>query len=158
MGDRPSFDALAERFAGPLLAFVLVRVGDRHDAEEVVQEAFLRAWRAIGRFDQRRRFSTWLYTIARNEAVSLTRSKRRHEAPATEPIAPGPTPRPGRGVWSLAAAVLGPDEYECVWLRYADGRTAREIAAITGRSGVGVRVLLHRARARLREALEREGD
>lgn len=155
-GDRAAFDVLVRRFAGPLLAFVMVRIRDRHDAEEVVQESFLRAWGAIEGFDSRRRFSTWLYTIARNQAVSVVRA-RRPRALGPEPVDDRPEEPAVSGVWAVASLVLASDAYECLWLRYVDGRTAGEIAAITGRSVVGVRVLLHRSRARLRVALEREG-
>jgi DNA-directed RNA polymerase specialized sigma24 family protein len=52
--------------------------------------------------------------------------------------------------------VLGHEEYEAMWLRYVEDRSTREIATIVGKNGVSVRVMLHRARERLRQALAAE--
>src|SRR5919199_4905880 len=67
-GEREAFEELVRRHAEHLYAVVVRLVPDRHDAEEVTQEAFIRAWRAIGRFKGDARFFTWLYRIAINEA------------------------------------------------------------------------------------------
>ncbi|HZW10326.1 MAG TPA: sigma-70 region 4 domain-containing protein, partial [Phycisphaerales bacterium] len=61
-----------------------------------------------------------------------------------------------RGVWALAGAVLGREEYEALWLRYVEDRSAPEIAIILGKNVVSVRVMMHRARERLRGALAAE--
>ena len=67
-GSRASFEQLVRLHADRLYAVVLRVVGDRHEAEEVVQETFLRAWRNLGRFEGRSQFFTWLYRIGVNEA------------------------------------------------------------------------------------------
>jgi RNA polymerase sigma-70 factor, ECF subfamily len=67
-GDRAAFEELIRRHADRLYAVVLRFVADGGEAEEVTQEAFLRAWRSIGRFEGRSRFFTWLYRIGINEA------------------------------------------------------------------------------------------
>src|SRR5919106_6695782 len=67
-GDRAAFEELVRRHADQLYAVVMRFVGDRGAAEEVTQEAFLRAWRSIDRFEGRSRFFTWLYRIGINEA------------------------------------------------------------------------------------------
>jgi RNA polymerase sigma-70 factor (ECF subfamily) len=160
-GDRAAFGALIDRHADRVFRFVLARLRDRHDAEEVTQEAFLRAWGAIGRYDGRWRFSTWLFTIARREAITVLRRRRdeRGLARATTEeerrIEPSEEARE-RSLWALARAVLGHEEYEAMWLRYVEDRSTREIATIVGKNGVSVRVMLHRARERLRQALAAE--
>jgi RNA polymerase sigma-70 factor (ECF subfamily) len=67
-GDRAAFEELVRRYADRLYAVVLRFVADGGEAQEVTQEAFLRAWRSIGRFEGRSRFFTWLYRIGINEA------------------------------------------------------------------------------------------
>ncbi|MCA1700319.1 MAG: hypothetical protein LC790_16020, partial [Actinobacteria bacterium] len=60
-GDRAAFEALVRRYAERLYAVILRFVGTSHEAEEITQEAFLRAWRALPRFEARAQFFTWLY-------------------------------------------------------------------------------------------------
>jgi RNA polymerase sigma-70 factor, ECF subfamily len=60
-GDRAAFEQLVRRHADRLYVVVLRFLGDRHEAEEVTQEAFIRAWRGIGRFKRDAQFFTWLY-------------------------------------------------------------------------------------------------
>src|SRR5215207_5885961 len=79
-GDRAAFEELVRRHADRLYAVVVQFVAGGAEAEEVTQEAFLRAWRSIGRFEGRSRFFTWLYRIGINEAKR--RAERRSPAPA----------------------------------------------------------------------------
>jgi len=67
-GDRDAFEELVRRHADRLYAVVIRFVADDDEAQEVTQEAFLRAWRGIGRFQGRSQFFTWLYRIGINEA------------------------------------------------------------------------------------------
>lgn len=67
-GDRGAFEELVRRHANGLFAVVVRLSRDRQEAEEAVQEAFLRAWRGIGDFKGEARFFTWLYRIGVNEA------------------------------------------------------------------------------------------
>src|SRR5690349_16124007 len=76
-GDRVAFDELVRIHADRLYAVVLRLCASPHEAEEVTQEAFLRAWRAIGRFDGRSQLFTWLYRIGVNEAKRRARARAR---------------------------------------------------------------------------------
>ncbi len=67
-GDRAAFEELVRRHADPLFAVVVRFVADGEEAQEVTQEAFLRAWRSIERFRGQSQFFTWLYRIGINEA------------------------------------------------------------------------------------------
>ena len=79
-GDRAAFEELVQRHADRLFGVVLRMVSDRQEAEEVTQEAFLRAWRGLGGFKGDARFFTWLYRIGVNEARRrLERGSRRGE-------------------------------------------------------------------------------
>jgi RNA polymerase sigma-70 factor (ECF subfamily) len=165
-GNRHCFGVLVDRYAERVFRFVMARVRDRHDAEEITQEAFLRAWGALDRYDDRRRFSTWLYTIAHREAISTLRRDVARAAAregGEERGEESTDPASDRTIWALAARTLGGAEYEALWLRYVEERTAQEIALILGRTSIGVRVMLSRARERLRAALsdsakDRGGD
>ena len=91
-GDRAAFEELVRRYADRLYAVVLRFVADQEEAQEVTQEAFLRGWRSIGRFEGRSRFFTWLYRIGINEAKR--RVARRPSPPVVslddEPIPDAP--------------------------------------------------------------------
>ena len=67
-GDPRAFDQIVTRYQVRLLNFVFRMIGDRERAEDLVQEAFLRVYRHLDRFDRSRKFSTWVYTIASNLA------------------------------------------------------------------------------------------
>ncbi|MEW6072005.1 MAG: sigma-70 family RNA polymerase sigma factor [Planctomycetota bacterium] len=161
-GDDAAFATLVARFEGPLYRFLLLRTGRAAEAEELVQEAFVKAWRNLARYDPRWRFSTWLYTLAGRLAISRARLVRPpgegEEALAGVAVEADPARlAAGReereNLWALAARVLRPEERSALWLRYGEGRDPGEIAQILGRRRVTVRVLLFRARGELARRL-----
>lgn len=168
-GSVPAFEELVARHEAGLFRFLFQRTRDTGLAEDLVQEAFLRAWQKLELYDSRWRFSTWLYTIAANLSVSAHRARGKEpEAVAGELAFDGPAPEPGpaetvaqadagRALWDFAAGVLREEERSALWLRYAEERSMEEIGAILGRPAVTTRVLLFRARARLAEALAEAG-
>ena len=87
-GDPRAFGALVGRFQVRLLNFVYRMIGDRERAEDLVQEAFVRVHRHLHRFDQSRKFSTWIYTIASNLARNELRNRAR------SPLVPYESARP----------------------------------------------------------------
>jgi RNA polymerase sigma-70 factor (ECF subfamily) len=76
-GAQRAFDVLVERYQTRLLNFVYRTVGDRERAEDLVQEVFVRVYRHLARFDQSKKFSTWIYTIASNLAKNELRNRAR---------------------------------------------------------------------------------
>ncbi len=160
-GSLVAYSRLVEVFEARLFNFILRRVGNWSDAEELTQETFVRAWERIARYDDRWRFSTWLFTIGLRLAVSEHRSKRRLRlAPSAaidgahddDGIASISDRELGAPTWDLALHVLTKAQHTALWLRYAEDLSIAEIAQVMGRTQVSVRVTLFRAR----EALCRE--
>ena len=77
-GEKRAFNELVERYQTRLLNFVYRTTGDRERAEDLVQETFIRVYRHLHRFDQTKKFSTWIYTIASNLAKNELRNRSRN--------------------------------------------------------------------------------
>src|ERR1700684_4706853 len=75
-GDQDAYRALVERHSRSLFRLAYRMTGNEHDAEEVVQEAFLRAYRRLDKFEARANFGTWVYRIAVNCSLDLMRKRR----------------------------------------------------------------------------------
>ena len=151
-GSRVSFDELVVRYRPRLVAFLARRLADAAEAEDVAQETFVRVHANLDRYDPTRPFSTWLFAIGKNVAANHAVARTRRDAHALN-TGPGDVASEDVGepsdLWQRAAAVLPPDTYRMLWLRYAQGLTVREIAAEMGRSSVAIKVMLFRARRRL---------
>jgi len=165
-GDRAAFEELVRRHAHHLYAVVLRFVADAREAEEVTQEAFLRAWRSIGRFEGRSRFFTWLYRIGINEAKR--RAARQPQATVVslddEPIPEAPDwseapettlrQRDLRQVLEEAIRAL-PIEYRApLILRDVEGLSTQEAAEVMELGEAAFKSRLHRARLAVRRALD----
>lgn len=156
-GSLDAFDELVHAHRDRLYRFVLVRGASAADAEDIVQDAFLAAWRHLGGYRPRWRFSTWLFTIARRRAG---RRRIDHvELPAVlidasdgpQEIAQDDQRR--ANIWLLARELLPSSWFDVLWLYYAEDRQTGEIARILGRSVAWVKVTLHRSRKRLAERI-----
>ena len=77
-GDHQAFGTLVDRYQTRLLNFINRTIGDRERAEDLVQEVFIRVFRHLHRFDQTKKFSTWIYTIASNLAKNELRNRSRN--------------------------------------------------------------------------------
>lgn len=165
-GDPRAFSELVDRYQRPLFAF-LGRMGlEAARAEEVAQETFLRAWQHLPRYrTEQAQFSTWLFTIARRLALNeLARSRNRHEVAADddapEPACAAARPEQALDQRRLQARIdaafrsLGTDDRSVLALAYTHDLGMAEIAVIEGCSVDAVKTRLHRARQRLRIALD----
>src|SRR6476660_2784995 len=86
-GDGEAFRALVERHSTRAFRLAYRMTGNEQDAEDVVQEAFLRAYKQLGRFESRANFGTWLYRIVANCSVDLMRAKQsRHDMTRSESL------------------------------------------------------------------------
>ena len=154
-GDAAAFAALVETHAQRLHRWLVATGSGHHDAEDAVQEAFLRAHAAIGRYDPRWAFSTWLFTIAHRVRLDQLERRREH-APLADVHAAadaGADPLPEGGLWARARSALSPDEFRLLWLHYAEDQAPAAVARVLGINPIAARVRLHRARRRLEAAL-----
>ncbi|MHC4202712.1 MAG: RNA polymerase sigma factor [Planctomycetota bacterium] len=153
-GSDAAFEELVERFSGRLYQFLVARGARPADAEDLVQETFVRAYQALDRYDSRWSFQTWLFTIGRRCAISQHRARRKLVPLPEEELAAAPAvdtaadDGPGT-LWRRAAKLLSPRHYEALWLRYGEDMSVREIGRVMGMSELHARVVLHRARSRL---------
>jgi RNA polymerase sigma-70 factor (ECF subfamily) len=169
-GDSDAFRALVEQHSRSVFRLAFRMTGNEQDAEDVVQESFLRAYRQLGRFESRANFGTWLYRIVSNCSVDLMRSKQaRHdqvrgdsldqegavELPAVD--APGPeriaqSAEIDRRVQD-ALGELSPLERAAFTLRHYEGRSIDEISATLGLGTSAAKHSVFRAVKKLRVAL-----
>ena len=166
-GEREAFEELVRRHADRLFAIVLRFLGNRADAEEATQEAFLRAWRSIDRFERRAQFFTWIYRIGLNEAKRLAarrapsgqvRSFEEDPVPDAPDWSEAPELRLGqaevRRVLEDAIRALPPDYRAPLILRDIEGLSTAEAAEVTGMREGAFKSRLHRARLAVRRALD----
>lgn len=158
-GDTDAFRTLVERYEREAIAHARTIIGNAEDSHDVVQDAFLDAFRALARFDSSREFYPWFYVILRNRCYGWLKSRKRrttvtldmcHELLVTSDSAAED------GTEDIAEALLklGPEDREIILLKYIDGlkyqclaeRLEIPIGTVTSR--------LYHARRRLRETLE----
>jgi RNA polymerase sigma-70 factor (ECF subfamily) len=160
-GDPAAFDALVRRhLAGALVAAERL-LGDRADAEDLVQDAFLRALDRLPLLDPGRPFGPWFYTLLRNLGINQLRAKkvRYTEPEALDAASTDAQPdelvlnNEVRERFATALAALPPRQREIVMLFDVDGWKGVEIAEHLGLTPENVRWHLHQARKSLRTAL-----
>ena len=155
-GDAAAFAELVGRHAQRLHRWLVATGTAHHDAEDVVQESFLRAHVAIARYDARWAFSTWLFTIAHRVRIDLAARRRPQVAVDAHSLVAPPAeddPLPAGGLWARARAALPADDFRALWLRYAEELEPAEVARVLGINAIAARVRLHRARRRLETLL-----
>jgi RNA polymerase sigma-70 factor (ECF subfamily) len=166
-GDSEAFRLLVERHSRALFRLAYRMTGNQHDAEDVVQEAFLKAYRNLDRFDERAQVGSWLYRIASNCAFDVLRARQRREqrlesADAdTGPELPASEPGPDRlalggDVRRRVDAALGrmsPRERAAFVLRHFEGRSIKEIGHALDLDANAVKQSVCRAVRKARQVL-----
>lgn len=168
-GDAESFRLLVERHSHPLFRLAYRMTGNEHDADDVVQETFLRAFRQLGRFEERADVGTWLHRIAVNCALDLIRARGRHDkhvSGGTEEIMKDDVtandPQPDRLALSrevqqhvdAALGQLSANERTAFVLRHFEGLGVEEIGSVLGLQSNAAKNTIFRAVRKLRDALE----
>jgi RNA polymerase sigma-70 factor (ECF subfamily) len=171
-GDRAEFARLVEATSGAIYRLALKMLADPQDAEDVLQETYLQAYRHLSGFDGRARLTTWLYRIAVNQALMMIRKRRPGQVSIDEPLQgeegegeplqivdwcclPEEELLSAEGQVHLDRAVEKlPESLRVVFLlRDIEGLSTRETAGVLDLSETAVKTRLSRARLRLREDL-----
>ena len=173
-GHPTAFSVLYGRYRDKLVHFIARKTGDRDRAEDLVQEAFIRVTRHLHRFDQSKKFSTWIYTICSNLSKNELRNRSRsplvlfqklttHWEPEHQPLQfedssmmPDSLYRK-RFLQDLVERTVDqlPEHHRLVFkLRELEGKSYEEIAEITGVNLGTVKSRLHRARTSFAERIE----
>jgi RNA polymerase sigma-70 factor (ECF subfamily) len=161
-GDRNAFDALIARFEAQVLRTAWRLLGNLEDARDASQEVFLRFYKYIGRFDESRPLSPWLYRMTVNVCRDLGRKRAKHgqislEDERKEPVAntPSPADRLESRQWvAEGLKTLTRKERTAVVLRDIEGLSTREVARVLGTTEITVRSHISRARLKMKRFLE----
>ena len=170
-GDSDAFRLLVEQHSRAVFRLAFRMTGNEQDAEDVVQETFLRAYRQLDKYEARASFSTWLYRIASNYSLDLIRMRKRHEDKRERGKAeerdilqtlPVNTPGPDRIVYSSqvqervneALNELSAQERTAFVLRHFEGMSIDEIGETLGTGTNATKHSIFRAVQKLRRSLE----
>ena len=171
-GDSEAFHSLVDRHSRAVYRLAYRMTGSPQDAEDVVQETFLRAYKQLGRFESRANFGTWLHRIAVNCSIDLIRSRPHreaaHDAPDLEQFSAGAEPgdssrvSPERLMLStevqerISSAMSGLSSMEraAFTLRHFEGRSIEEISQSLGLKTNATKHSIFRAVRKMRLALE----
>jgi len=160
-GETACFAVLLERYSRSVFSLIVRIVGNREDAEELTQDVFLKVFRSISSFQGNSLFSTWLYRIAYNTAISASRKKKYEWIAIEESVIEHVSETEMNNDIELfdkeeqlcrlekAVAQLSPDERALVSLFYMHEKQVDEIVSITGLSASNVKTKLHRVRKKL---------
>lgn len=163
-GDRDAFRALVDAHYDELGRFARRYLGQREDAEDALQETFLRAYRALGEYVEREAFRAWLFRILLNRCRTLAKQRGRrfriliHDDDAVHEKAVEPAPASSGFEWrdALDAALqrLDPKLREAFLLKHGEGLEYSEMASLTGAGESALKMRVKRACEQLRPHLE----
>jgi RNA polymerase sigma factor (sigma-70 family) len=171
-GSQSAFEQIVRRYQRPMIGLIARMTGDRALAEDLAQDAFVKAFRNLTAFDTTRRLSSWLFRIAHNTALDALRRRRPQPVPLESaggepfeaadvpaaPQAPDPVERAALGrALTSALQRLRPQYRGAIALRYEEGLSFEEIGQILGVPEVTARTYVHRARKELARALADSG-
>jgi len=168
-GATDDFAGLVRRHQSRVFAILHRYERDAHKVEDLAQETFLKAWRALGQFDGRAPFEHWLSRIAARVALDHLRKEKRRQNEIGLPELGDDAldwlrsddekseleARSAAELLELAMRELSPADRMVITMQELEGRSMKEIAGALGASGVAVRVRAMRARTKLRRALEK---
>jgi len=167
-GDYNAYSLLVERYKSYVFTLTLRFTKNREDAEEVSQDIFIKAYRSLADFKGMAKFSTWLYTIVNTTCITFLRKKkldiRSLDDEKTFEIADNQDSgfranqveqKSRQNMVNQAIAMLSPDDAQIITLFYKNEQSLEEIGQILGLEVNTAKVRLHRARARLKEKMEK---
>lgn len=165
-GDQAIYSQLVNRYQNMIFTIALRYVKSREDAEEIAQDAFVKAYRSLASFKGNSKFSTWLYTIATTTSLTFLRKKKldvqsldnENVFAAANNIDGGMTAnyieqKSKINMVNQAINLLSPEDAEVITLFYKGEQSLEEIAEVLGKEPNAVKVQLHRARGRLKNKM-----
>jgi RNA polymerase sigma-70 factor (ECF subfamily) len=164
-GDVSAYAILVAKHKNLVFSIALKILNNREDAEEIAQDCFLKAFHALKTFEKKSKFSTWLYRIVYNAAISKTRKKRLELVPMDNYVIHNYTeddvsggigeidPEEQKMMIERAMERLSDDENLLITLFYKGDNSIEDISNITGLSMSNVKVRLHRIRKKLHDEL-----
>lgn len=166
-GNTAVYSDLVKRHQRFVFTLALRFTKNREDAEEVAQDCFIKAYRALGTFKQTSKFSTWLYTITYTSAMTHLRKKKPETVSLNDDENPVQLADPIADYYSLSAEkksayfylnkaidTLPPDDAAIITLFYKGEQSLEEIGITLSMATNAVKVKLHRARLKLKEKLK----
>ena len=150
-----AFEELVRRHEARVFGFLRHKTWSVEDAEDLCQKVFVLAFRNIGSYRPEFPFATWLFAIARRQAIAYYRGHKTSHPIEDEPVdSRTPATRLEESeererVWTIARDCLSPDQFTALWLMYVEELPVREIAGTLGKSLTHAKVILHRARKSL---------
>ena len=173
-GDRAAFEELVARYQQPVLNFIYRTLPDAAEAEDLAQGTFVQVWKSAARYEPSAKFSTWLFTIARNLGLNEIRRRSRHPAESLDAPHPDDPARPrhqfedtknfsppdrllqGELAQKIEEALAGLPEIQrtAIQLCRQDELSYEEIAKVLGCSLSATKSLIHRGRETLKEKLK----
>jgi RNA polymerase sigma-70 factor (ECF subfamily) len=163
-GQSVAFGELYDLHVHRIYRHIYYRVGNHADAEDLTQQAFVKAWQAIGRYRKTGSpFIAWMITISHHLVVDFYRSNRDRlmldleaaSPPETDPVLMAEASFDQRRMRQAVNGLHG-DQQQVVLMRFIEGFTNTEIAAALGKNEGAVRVALHRGLANLKKILEKD--
>jgi RNA polymerase sigma-70 factor (ECF subfamily) len=165
-GDKNAFAELVKRYQSFVFSIAMRYTNNREDGEEIAQDVFVKAYRALADFRQDAKFSTWLFTITANTASSFLRKRKLEtRSLAHEKILErantqhalddnSAIQKSKAALMNKAISLLDADDATILTLFYKGEQTLEEISVIMGVTPNNAKVKLHRARKRLKDKLE----
>jgi RNA polymerase sigma-70 factor (ECF subfamily) len=165
-GDTAAFTTLVDRHAAACTRFATRMLGSREDAEDVTQETFLRAYRSLGRYEERQAFRTWLFQILINRCrtAAVRRQRRRRmfliddNAIALASVRPAAESSDLRAELQRVIDALEPDQREAFLLKHVEQLSYDEMAAATGVGVSALKMRVKRACDRMQRLLREASD
>lgn len=161
-GDSNGFQSLVERHSRSVFRLAYRMTGNESDAEDIVQETFMRAYKQLNRYESRSSFATWLYRIAANCSVDLIRARKVRQPVEVPETLQAKGPEPDRAMYSTqvqqkvseAMDQLSGQERTAFVLRHYEGLSIDEISKALGVGDNAAKHAIFRAVQKLRRALE----
>ena len=165
-GDTAAFTTLVDRHAVACTRFAVRMLGNREDAEDSVQESFLRAYRSLARYEERQAFRTWLFQILVNRCrtAAVRRQRRQRMFLVDDNVVASASVRPAAESTELRAELrraidaLDPDQREAFLLKHVELLSYDEMAAATGVGVSALKMRVKRACDRMQWLLREVSD